>query len=311
VKVKWVLKKQAAQKIAYRSVPVEGYCITVLSYWVIPFRCKTYWRWQYSHCRNVVYIIQNKTEPCNGHWSMYIQCYVPSIFINVTKSVFYVTLRPDSGLGRLVLGFLNHTQLHTHTHTHGRNPWTSDQPVAEGPTNTTHNKHIRRRSMPPVGFEPAIPAMKRAADLRLSPHGHRDRLMNINTLRLLDISTTWLLWRVSLHTKKVQQSLYMTGQALQGSRRLRFPEFLYSRHTNVARLSAYYVPAAFTPQEMSLILSSVRSSGESRSIVRPEGFSQWIIRMTPSAVEPAALRHVAVCSKTHTKHTNALNVCRT
>ena len=38
---------------------------------------------------------------------------------------------------------------------------TSDQHVAEAATYTTHSKHKRRTSMPSVGFEPAIPAIKR------------------------------------------------------------------------------------------------------------------------------------------------------
>jgi hypothetical protein len=36
--------------------------------------------------------------------------------------------------------------------------WTSDQPDAETATYTTHNNHKRQTSMPPAGFEPAIPA---------------------------------------------------------------------------------------------------------------------------------------------------------
>jgi hypothetical protein len=39
--------------------------------------------------------------------------------------------------------------------------WTSDQPVAETSTCQTHNTHNRQTSMPPVGFEPAIPAGER------------------------------------------------------------------------------------------------------------------------------------------------------
>jgi hypothetical protein len=49
VKDKWVIEKQAEQKIAYRSVPVEGYYIAVLSYYIAvlrysinPFHCKKY-----------------------------------------------------------------------------------------------------------------------------------------------------------------------------------------------------------------------------------------------------------------------------
>ena len=48
--------------------------------------------------------------------------------------------------------------------------WKSDQPEAE----TTHNTHKRKTSMPPAGFEPAIPA-RAAADPRLRPRGYWDR----------------------------------------------------------------------------------------------------------------------------------------
>ena len=37
--------------------------------------------------------------------------------------------------------------------------WTSDQPVAEAATYTTHSKHTRT-SMPSAGFKPTIPAIK-------------------------------------------------------------------------------------------------------------------------------------------------------
>jgi hypothetical protein len=39
--------------------------------------------------------------------------------------------------------------------------WASDQPVAETSTWQTHNTHNRQTSMPPAGFEPAIPAGER------------------------------------------------------------------------------------------------------------------------------------------------------
>jgi hypothetical protein len=54
------------------------------------------------------------------------------------------------------------TQGHTHTHTHMVGvPWTSDQPVAEGSTITTHNIHKRITSMPSARLEPIIPASGR------------------------------------------------------------------------------------------------------------------------------------------------------
>jgi len=40
--------------------------------------------------------------------------------------------------------------------------WTTERPVAETATYTTHNIHNRQTSMPPTGFEPATPASERS-----------------------------------------------------------------------------------------------------------------------------------------------------
>ena len=41
---------------------------------------------------------------------------------------------------------------------------------------TTHNTHNRQTSVPPVGFEPTIISRQAAADLRLRPRGHWNRI---------------------------------------------------------------------------------------------------------------------------------------
>jgi hypothetical protein len=80
-----------------------------------------------------------------------------------------LTLQPKSGLGCL---WVEVSTSHTHTHTHTvRLPWTSDQLVAEGATNTTRHKHKRRKCLPSAGFHHRNRA---AADLRLSRLGHQD-----------------------------------------------------------------------------------------------------------------------------------------
>jgi hypothetical protein len=82
---------------------------------------------------------------------------------------FPLALQPKSGLGHLTVEV---SRSHTIRHTHPIGLLlTSDQLIAEVATYTTQNKHKER-----CGIRTRDTSNQKAADLRLRPHGHLDRL---------------------------------------------------------------------------------------------------------------------------------------
>jgi len=69
--------------------------------------------------------------------------------LQVTFFFLSVEQQPNTDLGDLTVDV---SRLHTIRHSLSRTLWTSNEPVAEVATHTTHNKHKRQTSVPSAGF---------------------------------------------------------------------------------------------------------------------------------------------------------------
>jgi len=101
-------------------------------------------------------------------------------------STFFLLWRcdPTRVIVSSFLSFLNHKQRRT---TIGRTPLDVWSARRKDLYLTTHNTHNRQTSMPPGGIRTHGLSRRTAADLRLRPRGHWDRLTLFSTTGIFDI----------------------------------------------------------------------------------------------------------------------------
>ena len=123
------------------------------------------------------------------------------------------------------------------------------------------------------------------------------KILNKTQLSLNDIRfLKYFIWHFFFkHVKCLLFSLSVKGKGKdktvqlqawsgpEGPRELRFPDFMTTAQDGGKVVSLMHQPP-LPPQEIHLVLISVRGWVDPRAIVRPEGLCHWKIPMTPSSV---------------------------
>ena len=96
-------------------------------------------------------------------------------------------------------------------------------------------------------------------------------------------------WKLHLFLKRGKKGKAVPLQAWSGPEG---SQISWEQHRMVVRLSALHTGCLY-PQEMLLVLISVRDWVNPRATVRSERLRQWKIPVTPAVIEPATFRFVA------------------